>query len=587
MELNWGTDTLKELLRPSSAGCSAVLNNSLGEGVLRRSKSLSWVEVQKPHLKQRLARFSNISFVDKDKDFQLSDSMKFSLSEDSNQSISSSKSVVVKKSDSQSSQTKVYKNLYSSPLNRTTYSTLQTPVVDDSFRSGLEDDLILTRSHDFRANSHNVQLTFLELNTGLRTLDGSLNEENWSQTKHNQCSSDNNQSHQSNLDIDKSEYNWRKLVIMCFVLGIIIFLLLAIFIPVIVVLANGTRNAVIKYFDRNEGELSKLYLDRFGNKQSIKTNSSFESNLVAQFHDASSWYEDDELNQIRNLTSIGQKLYGVAYSPILSMEPDCGVTPRDVELDLVKLSAITSRIRTYGVQCNQAELVLKAIVNLNLEMTVSLGIWIGNNKTINRDQINTAIHLFEKYPQYLFDSVLVGNEVLFRQDQSEDELILYIKTVRWYLQTLGYSNIPVGTAELGSLISSNLMSSCDIIGANIHPFFGGGKVEYASNWVFDFLKYQLSPINHYKIPIIITEVGWPFQGGRFLSSVASSKNFEYFMNDFVCKAAGTDYGYYYFEAYNEPWKSIYHEPNKRWETEWGIFNSDRSNKIDLSCIGIC
>lgn len=612
-------NTLKRSSTASASVVSLERSHIESESRIRRTKSLSGLEIENQntgnnklqisvHNELELVNSRDISaFIDEYVDEVISRQSeldKISASNDSNQqnSIMNSGSITVKPS-AKSAPSRDFALNTISPLS----SGGLSPILEGEFR--FEDpDAIPTRTQNAKPRKN--RLLFVELNTGMRTLDGSMNEDTNDQPKdqsEGQGNEDTNDQDKDQPEIQENEataesnkkksepkayyeegiYGWRRMVAIIMGLAVFILILLAAFIPTIVYFSNGTKQTTSKYLNRNQDELSQMYSDRYGEPNAVETNSnsSFELKLVEEYHNKAPII-DMELHKTRKLTSIAKKMYGVAYSPLQSMEPDCGVTARAVELDLVKLSVITNRIRTYGVQCDQAELILRTIDKLKLDVTVSLGIWIGSNDHINNEQLNTAKRLLTQYPDYMFDSVLVGNEVLFRHDKSEDELIKYIKSTRRYLQTLN-SRIPVGTAEIGSLISANLLANCDVIGANIHPFFGGGKVEYASNWVFDFVKYQLEPMNYYNTPIVITEVGWPIQGGKFLSSVANVKNFEYFMNDFLCKVSHTKYGYYYFEAYDEPWKSIYHEPNRRWETEWGIFNSDRSNKIDLSEVGSC
>ncbi|EGV60096.1 glycoside hydrolase [Yamadazyma tenuis ATCC 10573] len=212
-------------------------------------------------------------------------------------------------------------------------------------------------------------------------------------------------------------------------------------------------------------------------------------------------------------------------------------------------------------------------------MTLSMGVWIGEDDKINTQQLEIMKKVLTKYPRKMFDSVFVGNEVLFRQDKTTNELIEIIQDVKHFVKKIGYFDLPVGTSEIGSLIDGRLLQACDIVGANIHPFFGGIDVSMATDWTYDFLKYQIEPINKsHKTKLVITEVGWPYRGGRYEGSVANATNFQYFMNAWLCESQKYDIDYYFFEAFDEPWKKIFYEDGNTWETEWGIFTSDRQMK---------
>lgn len=290
---------------------------------------------------------------------------------------------------------------------------------------------------------------------------------------------------------------------------------------------------------------------------------------------------DKKIEELMSINKNGTIFYGIAYSPRNALEPACGLTKQDIVYDLALLSTVTTRIRTYGMQCNQASMILDTIQEMRLNMTVSVGVWIGSTDTINLQQLRVMEEVVSKYPGHLFESIFIGNEVLFREDKTTNELVSYIHQTKAMLLRLNKGFIPVGTSEIGSLINTKLLDSCDIIGANIHPFFGGGDVKYATNWIYDFLKYQISPLytnETNQATVVITEVGWPYKGGQFLSAKADTASFQAFMNTYICEAYKHDYGWYYFEGFDEPWKSIFYENGNKWETEWGVFNHDRSLK---------
>lgn len=289
---------------------------------------------------------------------------------------------------------------------------------------------------------------------------------------------------------------------------------------------------------------------------------------------------DQKMKQLMSMHKNGTVFYGLAYSPRNALEPACGLSKQDVMYDLAVLSTVTTRIRTYGMQCDQASLILDTIQAMGLNMTLSMGVWIGSNDTINSQQMKAMEDVLAKYPTDLFESIFIGNEVLFRQEKTTEELIKYIAKTKSTMAKLNKGSIPVGTSEIGSLVNKKLLDNCDVIGANIHPFFGGGDVKYATNWIYNYLKYQIEPLrtNKNQAKIVITEVGWPYKGGKYLNSKADAASFQAFMNQYICEAYKQDYGWYYFEAFDEPWKSIFYEDGNTWETEWGVFKQDRSMK---------
>lgn len=372
--------------------------------------------------------------------------------------------------------------------------------------------------------------------------------------------------------------------IIVILLGIIV-ILIGGFAPAVFILGKGTKTSVGKYFS-DPKNLPMLYL------LSLKYLTKVEEPLEHIHKPNSIEGLSEELRQDSEVVSLmsivtNALFFGVAYSPSNALEPQCGFTRRDAMLDLARLSTITTKIRNYGMHCYQSEFILDAIEYMNLNMTLAMGVWIGSNDTVNEEQMNTMKRIVAKYPNplELINSIYIGNEVLFREDKTRDELIEYIQDAKTFLQSKGIDDIPVGTSEIGSLVDLPLLQVCDIVGANIHPFFAGVPVEFATIWSLEFLNFQVQPYNEYNTKIVLSEIGWPSGGGTFGSSVASLSNLEYFANDFLCTFRDLPIEYYYFEAFDEPWKEIFWEGNRRWETQWGVFQDDRLPKFALQNIG--
>lgn len=345
----------------------------------------------------------------------------------------------------------------------------------------------------------------------------------------------------------------------------------SVLIPLVVRYSNGTKDLTLRFFDRlndteRDGILSILQL-KYGSV----------SGSGPMYNET-----DREIMDLFNLNLTTGKIFkGITYTPLNSLEPNCGTTQRDVDLDLALLSTLTTKIRTYGMGCHQNEYVLNAIQKYNLNMTLAMGVWIDSNDTNNDNELTQMRDILKKYPRDLFDSVMIGNEVLFREDMEIEDLLEIIKESKRFIKDIGYSDLPVGTSDIGLEINQSLLKECNIIGANIHPFFGGGDVHSATNWTIDFLNYQLEPLNRsYNTKIVISEVGWPFDGGHYQASVANHTNFQVFLNDWVCSQ--NDIDWYYFEAYDEPWKRVFYENNNKWETEFGLFTSDRKLKKGIT-----
>ncbi|KAH3666147.1 hypothetical protein OGAPHI_004336 [Ogataea philodendri] len=359
------------------------------------------------------------------------------------------------------------------------------------------------------------------------------------------------------------------------------------------------RDEVDNYFENMDeverfSEVNRIFNDYTSGKAKDSNGSSLmfnDSSEFDSFDDKESintflginekYREDNEIRSLMEDDRLKQTFYGLSYAPRGVIEPMCQATQRDVLLDIALLSRVTTRVRTYGTQCRQAELILNAFKELNVNMSLALGVWIGSDDHTNWKQLNEMKWLLTNFPRRYFNSIIIGNEVMFRQEKTVRELMAYVEDVKGYLKTIGYGDIPVGTSELGSQIKSEMVQTCDFVGANIHPFFGGGKVKDGVNWTVDYLEQQVAPFVQAIKPetkILVTEVGWPTGGGTFIESVAGGSEMQQFLEAWTCSPKTQNFGWYYFEAFDEPWKKIWHEDGSKWETQWGFFTHDRKMK---------
>jgi len=121
---------------------------------------------------------------------------------------------------------------------------------------------------------------------------------------------------------------------------------------------------------------------------------------------------------------------GMDYTPLDAQYPGCGCTLANITADVAILSQLTSKIRLYGTDCAQATMVLDAIQALQVDLTVFIGVWVDNNSTTVQRQLNDMYSTLNKYPVDLIDGIAVGNEVLFRKDLTETQLITMIQEVK-------------------------------------------------------------------------------------------------------------------------------------------------------------
>ncbi|KAF7188878.1 putative glucan endo-1,3-beta-glucosidase btgC [Pseudocercospora fuligena] len=321
-----------------------------------------------------------------------------------------------------------------------------------------------------------------------------------------------------------------------------------------------------------------------------------------------------EVQAVLNNDQLHKVFPTIDYTPRYAQYPQClspggGPVQNNVTLDVARLSQLTPAIRLYGTDCNQTELVLEAIDRLEMQdsMKVWLGVYLDGNQTTNDRQMSHLYEILDKYDHSSFVGVIVGNEVLYAKTWTITQLQTQLEGIRQNFTSKGI-NLPVSTADLGDNWDANLAQASDIVMANIHPFFAGTVAEEAASWAYTFWQGKDIPLKTAKTDTtgsltyptqIISEIGWPSQGGNDCGdandpaygctsetdgAVASIDNLNTFMDGWVCDALNNGTTFFWFEAFDEEWKHQFDTEHNKWESAWGLFDSDRNLKDGMDTL---
>ena len=176
-----------------------------------------------------------------------------------------------------------------------------------------------------------------------------------------------------------------------------------------------------------------------------------------------------------------------------------------------------------------------------------VGAWLGNDSEVNEKEIEGLIKLAN---EGLVDIAAVGNEVMYRKDLTEDELLEFIFRVRKALP----ESIPVGyvDAYYEFSIKPRITEACDLILTNCYPYWEGCNLEYSLGHMKQMYEQALHAANGKKV--IITETGWPSKGESFKDSHPSVQNaITYFLNTQLWSQQ-EDIPVFYFSSFDESWK---------------------------------
>ncbi|KAH9998936.1 glycoside hydrolase superfamily [Russula vinacea] len=295
-----------------------------------------------------------------------------------------------------------------------------------------------------------------------------------------------------------------------------------------------------------------------------------------------------------------QSFYGLAYTPVGSIPPNCNSTLSDVITDIQLMSQLTSRLRLYGSDCNQSALVLEAIKQTKVNMTVWLGDYNlpNDNGTEYNQQKQAIVNVINKYGVDHIEGIDVGNEFMLNYldangatdpnsavgNQGAQILIANIQDMNTTLQGMKLpKHLPVGTSDAGAYFNTLVLEAIEFGMANDHPWFANVSIDQAAGWTWEFFEQtNVQPAaalpNH--PTMYIAETGWPSaskdQGSLSNGpSIASIPNLQKFLDTFVCQANKNGTAYFYFEAFDETWKDIQYGGV---EGHWGLFNADKTLK---------
>ncbi len=266
------------------------------------------------------------------------------------------------------------------------------------------------------------------------------------------------------------------------------------------------------------------------------------------------------------------RIQGFSFSPMQAWNDPTKQkmpTEEDIESDLKLLANTTNAIRTYTVKGVQAKIPALA---RKYGINVTLGAWLSKDLDENEKEIQTVIRLAkENYRNVI--RVIVGNEVILRNDLTVKQVTGYLDRVRKALQ------VPVSTAEPWHIWIKypELVQHVDFIGTHMLPYWEGIDVDKAVDFVIEHIAMLENTFP--ATPVVIAEVGWPSNGRIRRQAVASLSNEATFLRRFIEQAEKLGYIYYVMEAFDQPWKRV---TEGAVGSYWGVYDVERHPKFPFT-----
>ncbi len=220
-------------------------------------------------------------------------------------------------------------------------------------------------------------------------------------------------------------------------------------------------------------------------KSSSSSSSSSSSGVVTVHNNDPSDFEKD--------SRLHNSFYGMCYTPLNAQYPQCGDTLADVITDVQLMSQLTTRLRLYGADCDVTGLVLEAIAQTKVNMTVFPAVWINDDDTIYERGAQAIVAAIGKYGTDRIEGITVGNEYLLNGG-SATNLIAKMADMRQRLAALNLpKKIPVGTGDAGSMLTLAIAQGSDYVMSNNHPYFAGTTVQDAAGWTWEYTNTNTPP----------------------------------------------------------------------------------------------
>lgn len=252
---------------------------------------------------------------------------------------------------------------------------------------------------------------------------------------------------------------------------------------------------------------------------------------------------DEELKKLCKKI-LKSKIHGICFSLYEGDQQPGDIVSDDQIIRRLKiLKPYTTSIRTFSSLGEHSRIVEIA---KDMGFKTLVGAWLSDDFESNDKEIEGLIQLANKG---LVDVAAVGNEVIYRKELSEEQLISYINNVKENIK-----NIPVGYVDAYYEFRDrpNITNACDVILANCYPFWEGCAAEYSLLYMKDMFNEAIKASNGKKV--IITETGWPSQGSDLWGAHPSYRNYlKYFINAQLWSKE-KEIEMFYFSSFDESWK---------------------------------
>ena len=277
-------------------------------------------------------------------------------------------------------------------------------------------------------------------------------------------------------------------------------------------------------------------------------------------------YDLDDLKDLWRKT-LENGMHGLCFSLYEDgQSPGDIITEEQVRRRMEIIKPYTKWVRSFS--CTDGNEYIPRIAKEQGVKTL-VGAWLGDDPEINEREIEGLIQLAN---EGFVDIAAVGNEVMYRKDLTEDELLDFMHRVRERIP----KEVPIGyvDAYYEFTIRPRITEACDVILSNCYPYWEGCPFPYSLAHMQQMYNQAVRAGGGKKV--IITETGWPSAGGSLRDAHASEENaIKYFINSQTWSEA-QDIEIFYFSSFDESWKV---GPEGDVGAYWGLWDKHEKLKF--------
>ncbi|MEL6543428.1 MAG: glycosyl hydrolase family 17 protein [Myxococcota bacterium] len=260
-----------------------------------------------------------------------------------------------------------------------------------------------------------------------------------------------------------------------------------------------------------------------------------------------------------------QKIHGISFSPYIEGQgPGTQLEEAQIRERLEVIRPYVKWVRSFS--CTDGNELIPQVAK-DMGLGTMVGVWLDDDREHNELEMAGAL---ETARSGAVDILAVGNEVLLRDELSEDELLGYMTRAKQAVP-----NVQVGyvDAYFKFELHPRVADASDVIFANCYPFWEGCPAQFAVLYMKDMVRRAKKIAGGKKV--IVSETGWPNIGSATHGARPSFENAIKYFVDTYRWAEEDGVEVFYFSSFDEAWKV---EDEGDVGAYWGLWDKDGNAK---------